>query len=443
MQGRAVLLVVLYLLLTSVSLGAHDLPVEVRIAALVKVELDTVRLLIRVPLDLLKDAQFPVTGDVIDRPAAGPAAEWSLNAIANSITIWENDARLVASPPIHWRISLPSNRAFEDFDSAAAHLRGPVSSDHDVYPNQGFFDAELIYPIASPSSVFGIRTTMAPELGDYVKLHVQYLPLDDASRALQIGSRSGRVAFNPTWLQAARSFVSLGINHVLGRTDYVLFLLCIVLPFRRPADLLPGIVSFIAAQSAILIGAAHRAPPSSAWFTSLIETGLAGSILYVAIDNIVGTTRLRRCLVAGVFGIIYGLAFLGALQEGLQFAGSHFLVSLLSFNIGLVLAQLAIVVVMMSVLFLLLRGAFAGRMGIVVLSALAANVGWDWIRERGILLWRSAWPELDTISAIFLARWIVALFIVIVGARFLLGRVQRRALARQDSARKFGPATTE
>jgi hypothetical protein len=220
-QRRAVLLVVLSLLMASVSLSAHDLPVEVRIAAFVKVEIHDVRLLIRVPLDLLKDAQFPVTGDVIDRSAAGAAAEWSLNAIANGITISENGARLVASPPLRWRISLASNRAFEDFDSAVVYLRGPVSPDSDVYPNQGFFDAEFIYAIASSSSVFGIRTTMAPELGDYVKLRVEYLPLNDAPRALQVGSRSGRVAFNPTWPQAARAFVSLGINHVLGRTDYV------------------------------------------------------------------------------------------------------------------------------------------------------------------------------------------------------------------------------
>ena len=72
----------------------------------------------------------------------------------------------------------------------------------------------------------------------------------------------------------------------------------------------------------------------------------------------------------------------------MQFAGSHLLTSLLSFNIGVELGQLLVLVLLIPVLELLFRFVVAERMGTIILSALVAHTGWHWMLERA----RSAEP---------------------------------------------------
>ena len=62
----------------------------------------------------------------------------------------------------------------------------------------------------------------------------------------------------------------------------------------------------------------------------------------MALENIVGVTSVqRRWMVAFGFGLVHGFGFSFALRETLQFAGAHLLTSLLSFNVGVELGQLA------------------------------------------------------------------------------------------------------
>ena len=102
----------------------------------------------------------------------------------------------------------------------------------------------------------------------------------------------------------------------------------------------------------------------------------------MALENIVGASLRRRWIIAGLFGLVHGFGFADTLSEQLQFAGSNLLISLLSFNIGIEIGQLAVLCAFVPALALLFRGAMSGRMGIIVVSAIVAHTAWHWMLDR-------------------------------------------------------------
>ena len=80
--------------------------------------------------------------------------------------------------------------------------------------------------------------------------------------------------------------------------------------------------------------------PDALWFPPLIEMLIAMSIVYMALENIVGSNMQRRWMITFVFGLVHGFGFSFALRETLQFAGPHLLTALLAFNVGVELGQL-------------------------------------------------------------------------------------------------------
>ena len=90
----------------------------------------------------------------------------------------------------------------------------------------------------------------------------------------------------------------------------------------------------------------------------------------------------HRWMIAFGFGLVHGFGFSFALRETLQFAGAHMLTSLLSFNIGVELGQLLVLVLLIPVLDLLFRTWSPERMGTIILSALVAHTAWHWMIDR-------------------------------------------------------------
>src|SRR5204863_174088 len=126
-----------------------------------------------------------------------------------------------------------SDRSFEDCDRAVARVAEPLASDTVIPYELGYLDAHFVYPISSPNSVFSIQSAVAADLGDYTKLSIRYIPISQSSRAMVITGGSGRVALDPAWYQASVGFVRLGIEHILSGAYHLLFLLCLIIPFRR------------------------------------------------------------------------------------------------------------------------------------------------------------------------------------------------------------------
>lgn len=414
----------LWVALSSSVAAAHDLPLNVTTNAFVKIESHHAHLVVRVPMDLLHGVPFPLDGAEYNLTTAGPEVQQALNALANSVAIFENGVRLVPLSAAG-RLSLPSDRSFETYHEAVAHVAKPNGPSDRIYFDQGYFDAHFIYAISSPKSVFSIQTAIAADLKDYTKLAIRYMPLGESSRAFLITNDTGRVPLNPAWYQAAGGFVALGIQHILSGIDHLLFLFCLIIPFRRIRGLIPVITAFTVAHSITLLGSAYHLAPQGAWFPPFVETMIAASIVYMALENIVGADLRRRWLITGMFGLVHGFGFSYALQRDLQFAGSHLLVSLFSFNIGIEIGQLFVLALMVPAL-ALFRRFVPDRIGVIILSAIVAHTGWHWMTARWDVLYQSEWPRLDTASLMILARWIVALLLAAGAARWLAKWVERK-----------------
>src|SRR5262249_46181325 len=148
-------------------------------------------------------------------------------------------------------------------------------------------------------------------------------------------------------------------------------------------------------------------------FPPLIETLIAISIVYMALENIVSTRTGRRWMIAFGFGLVHGFGFSFALREKLQFAGSHLLTSLLSFNIGVELGQILALLLLIPLPGALFRFVVAERMGTIILSALVAHTGWHWMIERADRLrqYKFQWPSLDAARIAIGMRWVMWILI--------------------------------
>ena len=403
--------------LASTLVAAHDLPMNTVMNAFVKIEPHQAHLVVRVPLDLLRGVPFPMKGSQYDLTASGPATQQALSALADGLIILENGARLTPSDS-SGRLSLPSDRSFENYDSALALTALPTDPATGIFYGQGSFDVHFTYPISSPTSAFKIQTRVAADLGEHVKMSVRYLPVGEKSRAMMINGASGPVALNPAWYQAAGGFVVLGIEHILSGIDHLLFLFCLVIPFRRLRGLIAVITAFTVAHSITLIGSAYHLAPVGAWFPPFVETAIAASIVYMALENIVGPDLRRRWVITGMFGLVHGFGFSYALKQSLQFAGSHLLVSLFSFNVGIEIGQLFVLAVTLPAL-ALFRRIVPERVGVIILSAIVAHTGWHWMTERWQVLRQAEWPSLDAAGLVTLARWVAALLLAFGAARWL------------------------
>jgi hypothetical protein len=181
------------------------------------------------------------------------------------------------------------------------------------------------------------------------------------------------------------------------------------------------------AHSFTLIASAYDFAPDSLWFPPLIETLIAMSIVFMALENIAWAgAGGRRWMIAFGFGLVHGFGFSFALRENLQFAGSHLLTSLLCFNIGVELGQLLVLLLLVPLLDALFRFVVAERMGTIILSALVAHTGWHWMIERADRLrqFKFHWRALDAALLASAMVWLMFLLIT-AGLAWVMFRLFR------------------
>ena len=410
---------------------AHEIPNDVNVQAFVKPDGRRLHVLARVPLAAMREVDFPRRGpgylDLARADAAlGNAAKlW----LADNIDLFEGDARLSYPNVVETRISLPSDKSFGSYEQAMAHVTGPrIANNVDLFWNQGLLDVLLEYPIKSDGSDFSIHPRLA-RLGQQVVVALRFLPPGGEARAFELHGDAGLVRLDPRWYQAAVRFVESGFFHILDGTDHLLFILCLVIPLRRFRTLALIVTAFTVAHSITLIAAAFGYVPDGLWFPPLVETLIAVSIVYMAIENIVGANLTRRWIITFAFGLVHGFGFSFALRETLQFSGSHLLTSLLSFNVGVELGQLLVLVVLVPALALAFRHGVAERIGTIILSALVAHTAWHWMLERGERLSKFPWPAFDAALLAGAMRWLMAL-LAVAGVVWLVHVVRQQRLRR-------------
>jgi hydrogenase/urease accessory protein HupE len=152
------------------------------------------------------------------------------------------------------------------------------------------------------------------------------------------------VAAAPTWIDTARTYFLLGIEHILLGIDHLLFVLALLLLVPNPWMLVKVITAFTVAHSITLALAAlgwAQIPQAP------VEAVIALSIMFVAAETICrrrnnSLTSDAPWIVAFVFGLLHGLGFGGALKE-IGLPQSDVPLALLTFNLGVEAGQLIFV----------------------------------------------------------------------------------------------------
>ena len=415
---------------------AHEIPRHVGVRAYVAPAADRVRLLVQIPMDAVRDVDFPVlANDALDVSRAAPylhdaAQLW----VADAMTLRDGSAMLGAPRVMAVRAALPSDRAFDSFGAALTAVSQQALPTATDLPH-GQLRLEVLLEVATSAPVrdlvieprwanLGVRTTTVLTLVDP----------NGTERRYSFDGNPGEVRVDPRWWHAAWTFVQHGMAHMLGGIDHLLFVLCLVLPFRQWRPLVGMVTAFTVAHSITLIAAALGFVPSVAWFAPLVEVLIAASIVYMAIENVLGARVERRWIVAFIFGLVHGFGFSSALGDTLQFAGAHLVTSLLAFNVGVELAQLGVLLVMIPLLDRLLA-RIPERAGIVVLSTLVAHEAWHWMTARfaDVRAVPFAMPAFDAALAVTLIRVAMAV-LVLTGVAWALSGWMRRLLTPRSVA---------
>ena len=428
------------LLLAAPSPSAHEIPNEVTIHTFLKPEGQRLTFLVRAPAKALRDIEVPRKEGVYqgyidltraERAFHDAATMW----IADFVKLYEEDRQLPYPEVSAVRASLPSDRAFESYDQALASLTGPpLPPETNLVWEESLLDVAFSFPIESEHSRFSISPGLT-RLGERVNVVLRFLPPGGAERAFDVHGDPGIVRLDPRWHQAALRFTKDGFDHILDGIDHLLFLVALVIPFRRLRSLIVVVTAFTLAHSVTLVASAYGIVPDALWFPPLVETLIAMSIVYMTFENIVAAARKdggalappnhgalnRRWAVAFGFGLIHGFGFSFALSESLQFAGSHLLTSLLAFNVGVELGQLLVLVILVPVLNLLFRYVVAEKVGTILLSALVAHTGWHWATERGSALLEFPWPTLDTALLLTSVRMLIVMLAASAVAWLIFG----------------------
>jgi len=394
---------------------AHDIPRDITVRAFVKPEGQRLHLLVRVPLEAMQDVVFPLNGPgYLDLSRADESLnEAAMLWIGQEVSIHENGTRLPVPVLAAVRVSLPSDRSFNAYETALASITGqPLPVDTRIYWQQAMLDALFEYRIASDRSEFSILPGLE-RLGMRVATVLRFLPPAGGERLYQYTGNPGRIVLDPRWHQAAFRFVQLGFTHILDGIDHLLFLLCLIIPFQRLRVLVILVTAFTVAHSITLISATLGLTPDALWFVPLVEALIAASIVYMALENIVAPGLRRRWMAVFGFGLVHGFGFAYALRDMLPFGGEHLVTSLLAFNVGVELGQLLVILICVPVLRMLFRYIPGERTGPIVVSVLAGHTAWHWLMDRGGTLWEYDVLSTSPDSALYGVAALLALMLIV------------------------------
>jgi hydrogenase/urease accessory protein HupE len=182
-------------------------------------------------------------------------------------------------------------------------------------------------------------------------------------------------------LQQAWVFFRLGVHHIATGWDHLVFLLGLLLLVKSLRQLVKTVTAFTIAHSITLaLAANHWVTPPGSW----VEPGIALTIAYVGLLNLVWRNSRHGAWLAFGFGLVHGFGFAGALAQTLAeqpLPGNHWLLSLLSFNLGIEAFQLLLVALIVPVLRLATSHAwFRAARQAASFGVLSAGVVWFLLR---------------------------------------------------------------
>lgn len=179
----------------------------------------------------------------------------------------------------------------------------------------------------------------------------------------------------PVSEQLAQYF-RLGVKHIFLGYDHIAFLLGLMF-VQRFLDLVKVVTAFTAAHTITLALAVLQVVKLP---SRLVEVGIAATILYVAVENLVAASTRRRWMLTFGFGLVHGFGFASVLRElGLPARGLAR--ALVSFNLGVEAGQILIVGALWPLLWWLGKQARVQSVKVVV-STVILVFGAGWLLER-------------------------------------------------------------
>lgn len=195
-------------------------------------------------------------------------------------------------------------------------------------------------------------------------------------------------------LQGFTAIVGLGFSHILEGIDHVLFLVALLLPsvVRREGGQWKPVGKFSTSflyivKIATTFTIAHSITLGLATLqivdlpSRLVESVIAISIGLAALDIFYPIFRKRIWLVIFLFGLFHGFGFASVLAD-LGVTSQHAILSLLAFNVGVELGQLAIIAVVFPLLYLLRNQIFYAHFVLKAGGALLGAMSLYWLIER-------------------------------------------------------------
>lgn len=208
-------------------------------------------------------------------------------------------------------------------------------------------------------------------------------------------SQKLQVAAPAPWRQFT-DYVRHGAWHIWIGFDHILFLVSLLLPavlVRKDGqwqgretlkaaliDVLKIVTAFTLAHSLTLSLAALGALSLP---SRLVESAIAASVILAALNNLWPLVHRWRAAVAFGFGLIHGFGFASVLAD-LGLPQGALVLSLVGFNVGVELGQLAIVAAFLPLAYALRRGLFYRRVVMAGGSALIALIAIVWLAERAL-----------------------------------------------------------
>ena len=413
---RTALVAAAWAVLAPAPIRAHDVPADRPIAGFVKVGADSLQLLLRIPLDTLS-LPLPTTAERIDVRASVPLLDAALAQVGEAVTIFEGRSPLVPATR-ELRLSVPSDRSFDSYAAASAHLEDAASATA-IYANQGYLDARLSYPIASSASMISVQSRVIEAWGRAPTLSFAFAVGEGEERRYMITAGLGRVALNPTMFEAARRFFVVGLTLVLGTIEYLLLLTCLVVPLRVFRDIAVVVAAVVGGYAAATVPAMLMLVRVNDPFAQVAGASSAVVVAAAAVFNIVAPSSPRRWLLAITAGVICGFDSAAELQGQLPLTGSHPLVSAFVLGIGTTIGQLVVVAALAAAALFVVHRSTTAQARIVVVSAIAADLAWHWSIERVTPLWQAGWSHSGP-SLLILARSIAAVILVVSIAQYLV-----------------------
>ena len=222
------------------------------------------------------------------------------------------------------------------------------------------------------------------ELGPVVIRHFEDLSKESVlfTTYLQPAERSSLISqqTRSSALSTTIEYLVLGIEHIVPKgLDHILFIIGIFFYAIKFKPLLLQVTMFTVAHSITLILASFNLIFIPA---TIVEPLIALSISYVAIENIFQRrSTLLRYLIIFIFGLIHGLGFAFVLGDiGLN--TSQLVLSLISFNIGVEIAQIAIIILASIIFIIPSRQSWYRAFLQIPISIIISMIGLYWFIER-------------------------------------------------------------